>query len=55
MEMATAGYVNKAEMLWNVYSWPNSGPTQQQLIFVQSNTYCWGSTMCIEEHGLTFE
>ena len=55
MEMATAGYVNKTEILQYAYSWPKSGPTQQQLIFVHSNRYSWDSIMCIEEHSLTFE
>lgn len=33
MEMDTVGYINKTEILQSIYSWPNSGPTQQQLIF----------------------
>lgn len=55
MEMITTGYINKTEILQHIYSWTSSGPTQQQLIFVHSHKYSWGSTMCIEERGLTFE
>lgn len=46
MEMATVGYINKTEILQYIYSWPNSGPTQQQLIFfTQIGTA--GAALCV--------
>lgn len=50
--MIPTRYINKTEILQYIYSWSSSGPTQQQVTFAK---HSWGSTMCNEECGLTFE
>lgn len=49
--MISTGYINKTKILQYIYSWSSSAPTQQQVTF---DKHSWGSTMCIEECGLTF-